>query len=59
MFNNGVDQRDTNHIACSVAQSDDDCQLYTLVNRLTGSCDGTIRLEAITPLSSFIKVVGR
>ena len=35
-FDDGIDQRDTNHTSCAVSQSDDDCHLYTLVNGVTG-----------------------
>ena len=38
-FDDGIDQRDTNHISCAMSQSHDDCQLYTLVNGVTGACD--------------------
>ena len=31
-FGDDIVQKDTNHIACAVSQSDDDYQLYTLVN---------------------------
>ena len=54
-FDDGIDQRDTNHIACSVAQSNDDCQLYTLFNGVTGAYDGTISLAAIPSLSSLLE----
>ena len=37
-------------------QSDDDCQLYTLVSGVTGACDGTISLEAIPSLSSLLEL---
>ena len=47
----GIDRRDTNHTSCAVSRSDDDCQLYTLVNGVTGACDGTIIFEAIPSLS--------
>ena len=53
---NGINQRDTNHIACAVSQSDDDCQLYILVNGVTGACDGTISHEAISSLSSLLEL---
>ena len=43
-FDDGIFRRDTNHIACSVSQSDDDYQLYTLFNGVTGVCDGTASL---------------
>ena len=33
----GIDQRDTNHTSCAVSQSGDGCQLYTLVNGVTGA----------------------
>ena len=49
-------ERDTNHTSCAVSQSDDDCQLYTLVNGVTGACDGKISLEAIPPLSSLLEL---
>ena len=39
-----------------MSQSDDDCQLYTLVNGATGACDSTISIEAIPSLSSFIEL---
>ena len=54
-------ERDTNHTSCAVSQSDDDCQLYTLVNGVTVACDGTIGLEAIPLLGAFStrRVVGR
>ena len=39
-----------------MSQSDDDCPLYTLVNEVTGACDGTISLEAIPTLSSLLKL---
>ena len=52
----GIDRRDTNHTSCAVSQSDDDCQLYTLVNGVTGACDGTISLEAIPSLSSLLEL---
>ena len=35
------------HEECVMSQSGLDCQLYTLVNGVTGVCDGTISLEAI------------
>ena len=47
-FDNDIDQEDTNHIARAVSQSDDNCQLYTLVNGVTGVYDGTASHEAIT-----------
>ena len=49
----GIYQRDTNHTSCAVSQSDNDCQLYILVNGVTGDCDGTISLEAILSLILF------
>ena len=52
MFNDGIDQRDTNHTSCAVLQSDVDCQQYTLVNGVTGASDGTISLVPIPSLSS-------
>ena len=45
-FDDGIDQRDTHHTSGAVSQRDDDCQLYTLVNGVTGACEGTISLEA-------------
>ena len=39
-----------------MSQSDDDCQLYTLVNGVTGACDGKISLEAIPSLSSLLEL---
>ena len=51
-----VSIRDTNRTSCAVSQSDDDCQLYTLVNGVTGACDGTISLEAIPSLSSLLEL---
>ena len=39
-----------------MSQSDDDCQLYTLVNGVTGVCDGTISLETISSLSSLLEL---
>ena len=56
MFDDDIDQRDTNHTSCAVSQSDDDYQLYTLVNGVTGACDGTISLEAIPSLSSLLEL---
>ena len=53
MFDDDIDQRDKNHTSCAVSQSDDDYQLYTLVNGVTGACDGTISLEAILSLILF------
>ena len=44
-FDDGIDQRDTNHTSYAVSQSDDDCQLYTLVNGVTGVCDGKLALR--------------
>ena len=41
----GIDQRDTNHTSCAVSQSDNDYQRYTLVNGVTGACDGTLALR--------------
>ena len=41
-FGDDIVQKDTNHIACAVSQSDDDYQLYILVNGVAGACDGTI-----------------
>ena len=55
-LDDGIDQRDTNHTSCAVSQSDDDCQLYTLVNGVDGACDGTISLEAIPSLSSLLEL---
>ena len=55
-FDDGVDQRDTNHTSCAVSQSDDDCQLYKLVNGVTGVCDGTISLGALPSLSSLLVI---
>ena len=55
-FDDGIDQRDTNHTSCAVSQSDDKCQLYTLVNGVTGACDGTISLEAIPSLSCLFEL---
>ena len=55
-FDDGIDQRDTNHTSCAVSQSDDDCQLYILVNGVTGACDGTISLEAIPSFSSLFEL---
>ena len=52
-FDDGIDHRDTDHISYPVSQSDDDCQLYTLVYGVTGACDGgTISHEDIPSLSS-------
>ena len=42
-FDDGIFQRDTNHIVCNVSQSDNDYQLYTL--GMTGACDGTISFK--------------
>ena len=53
-FDDGIDQRDTNHTSCAVSQSDDDCQRYALVNGVTGACDGTISHEAIPSLRSLL-----
>ena len=55
-FGDNIDLKDTNHIACAVSQRDDDCQLYTLVNGVTGACDGKISLEAIPSLSSLLEI---
>ena len=52
-FDGGIYQRDMKHIACPVSQSDDDYQLYTLVNGVTGAFDGTISLEDTPSLSYF------
>ena len=52
----GTDQSDTNHTSCAVSQSDNNCQLCTLVNGVTGACDGTISLEAIPSLSSLLEL---
>ena len=46
-FDDDIDQKDTNHIVRAVSQSDDNYQLYTLVNGVTGVYDGTASLEAI------------
>ena len=35
-----IDQKDTNHIVYAVSQSDDDNQLHTLINGVSGVCDG-------------------
>ena len=55
-FDDGIDQRDTNHTSCAVSRSDDDCHLYTLVNGVTGACDGTIILKAIPSLTSLLEL---
>ena len=52
-FDGGIYQRDMKHIACPVSQSDDDYQLYTLVNGVSGAFDGTISLEDTPSLSYF------
>ena len=39
-----------------MSQSDDDCQLYTLVNGVTGAFDGTIGLDAKPSLSSLLEL---
>ena len=57
-LDDGIDQRDTNHTSCAVSQNDDDCQLYTLVNGVTGACDGTISLEDIPSLSLLLELEG-
>ena len=46
-FDGDIDQKDTSHKVRSVSRSDDNVQLYTLVNGVTGDCDGTTILEAI------------
>ena len=37
-------------------KSDDDCYLYTLINGVTGACDGTTSLEDIPSLSSLLEL---
>ena len=39
-----------------MSQSDDECQLYTLFNGVTGACDGTISHESIPSLSSLLEL---
>ena len=55
-FDGYNNQNDTNHIACAVSQSDDDYQLYTLVNGVSGVCEGTVSLEDIPSLSSLLEI---
>ena len=55
-FDDNIDRRDTNNASFDVSQSDDDCQLYTLVNGATGACDGSISLEAKRSLSSLLEL---
>ena len=40
----------------AVSQSDDDCQPYTLVNGVSGVCEGTVSLEDIPSLSSLLEI---
>ena len=55
-FDDGIEQRDTNHTSCAVSQSDDDCQMYTLRNGVTGAFDGKTSLEAIPSLSLLLEL---
>ena len=55
-FDDDFNQKDTNHIVCAVSQSDDDSQLYTLVNGVTGVCDGTASLETIRSLGALLEL---
>ena len=55
-FDDGIDHRDANHTSCAVSQSDDDCQMYTLRNGVTGACDGKTSLEAIPSLSLLLEL---
>ena len=50
-----VSIREIQITACAVSQSDE-YQLYTLVNGVTGACDGKISLEAIPSLSSLLEI---
>ena len=38
-----------------MSQGDDEYKLYTLVNRVTGVCEGTVVLEALPSLSALLK----
>ena len=48
-----IEIRITHRVLC---QSDDDCQLYTFVNGVTGVCEGTVNIEAIPSLSSLLEL---
>ena len=48
-LDDGIYQRDTNHIACAVSQRDNNYQL-------NGACDGTISLGAILSLISLLEL---
>ena len=51
-----IDQKDTFHIARARSQRDDDYQLHTLVNEVSGVCEVTVSLEAIPSLSALLQL---
>ena len=55
-LDDGIDQRDMNQTTCDVSQSDDDCQLYRLVNGVTGVSDGIASLEGVLSLSALLEL---